>query len=282
MRRILLAFLIFGLFLGACAEDSPEPTAGDQENGGTGSSEEACDLENPPLFEEGVLTVATDRPAYPPWFEGSPKNYSGYEGEVANEIADRMGLDITWVVEPFNKSYAPGAKNYDFDINQITITPEREEAVDFSDGYFQNNQGLLAPEGEPITEATTLEELKDYNLGAQVGTTSLAFINAEIQPTNQVQVFDTTNDLKSALGSGQIDGFFTDVVTTVYLRDFEIKGTEVVGQSAGEEEFGLLFEEGNPLVDCVNQVLGEMESDGTLQRLQDEWLQDYLGVPEFS
>jgi polar amino acid transport system substrate-binding protein len=282
MRRILLAFLIFGLFLGACAEDTPESTAGGAQDDGEAASEEACDLENPPLFEEGVLTVATDRPAYPPWFEGSPKDYSGYEGEVASEIADRMGLDITWVVEPFNKSYAPGAKNYDFDINQITITPEREEAVDFSDGYFQNNQGLLAPEGQPITEATTLEELKDYNLGAQVGTTSLAFINTEIQPTNQVQVFDTTNDLKSALGSGQIDGFFTDVVTTVYLRDFEIKGSEVVGQSAGDEEFGLLFEEGNPLVDCVNQVLGEMESDGTLQGLQDEWLQDYLGVPEFS
>ena len=283
MRRILMAFLIFGLFLGACAEDSSDPTAaGSQDDGDSEAAEEACDVENPPLFEDGVLTVATDRPAYPPWFDGSPKDYSGYEGEVASEIADRMGLDITWVVEPFNKSYAPGAKNYDFDINQITITPEREEAVDFSDGYFQNNQGLLAPEGEAITEATTLEELKDYNLGAQVGTTSLAFINTEIQPSNQVQVFDTTNDLKSALGSGQIDGFFTDVVTTVYLRDFEIKGSEVVGQSAGEEEFGLLFEEGNPLVDCVNQVLGEMESDGTLQGLQDEWLQDYLGVPEFS
>ena len=283
MRRILLAFLIFGLFLGACAEDSSDPTAaGSQDDGDSEAAEESCDVKNPPLFEDGVLTVATDRPAYPPWFEGSPKNYSGYEGEVANEIADRMGLDITWVVEPFNKSYAPGAKSYDFDINQITITPERAEAVDFSDGYFQNNQGLLAPEGEPITDATTLEDLKDYNLGAQVGTTSLAFINTEIQPTNQVQVFDTTNDLKSALGSGQIDGFFTDVVTTVYLRDFEIKGSEVVGQSAGDEEFGLLFEKGNPLVDCINQVLGEMEADGTLQGLQDEWLQDYLGVPEFS
>jgi len=283
MRRILLAFLIFGLFLGACAEDSSDPTAaGSQDDGDSEAAEESCDVENPPLFEDGVLTVATDRPAYPPWFEGSPKNYSGYEGEVANEIADRMGLDITWVVEPFNKSYAPGAKSYDFDINQITITPERAEAVDFSDGYFQNNQGLLAPEGEPITDATTLEDLKDYNLGAQVGTTSLAFINTEIQPANQVQVFDTTNDLKSALGSGQIDGFFTDVVTTVYLRDFEIKGSEVVGQSAGDEQFGLLFEKGNPLVDCINQVLGEMEADGTLQGLQDEWLQDYLGVPEFS
>jgi polar amino acid transport system substrate-binding protein len=281
MRRTLLAFLILGLFLTACAEESSDPTAtGAQE--GSESDESTCDPENPPLLEDRVLTVATDRPAYPPWFEGSPKNYSGYEGDVANHIAGRMGLDITWVVEPFNKSYAPGAKSYDFDINQISITPEREEAVDFSDGYFQNNQGLLAPEGEPITEATTLEELKDYDLGAQVGTTSLAFINTEIQPTNQVQVFDTTNDLKSALASGQIDGFFTDVVTTVYLRDFEIKGSEVVGQYASEEQFGMLFEEGNPLVDCINQVLGEMKSDGTLQALQDKWLQDYLGVPEFN
>ncbi|MGH2698942.1 MAG: ABC transporter substrate-binding protein [Actinomycetota bacterium] len=283
MRRTLLAFLITGLFLGACAEETSDPTAA--ESGGpedTASTEESCDMENPPLFEEGVLTVATDRPAFPPWFEGSPKNYSGYEGEVANEIAERMELDITWVVEPFNKSYAPGAKSYDFDINQISITPERQEAVDFSDGYFQNNQGLLAPEGEPITEATNLDDLKDYNLGAQVGTTSLAFINTEIQPTNQVQVFDTTNDLKSALGSGQIDGFFTDVVTTVYLRDFEIEDSEVVGQYAGDEQFGMLFEKGNPLVGCVNQVLGEMGSDGTLQGLQDEWLQDYLGVHEFS
>ena len=280
MRRILMAFLIFGLFLGACAEDSSDPTAaGSQDDGDSEAAEESCDVENPPLFEDGVLTVATDRPAYPPWFEGSPKNYSGYEGEVANEIADRMGLDITWVVEPFNKSYAPGAKSYDFDINQITITPERAEAVDFSDGYFQNNQGLLAPEGEPITDATTLEDLKDYNLGAQVGTTSLAFINETIQPDADPKIFDTTNDVKSALESGQVDALITDVVTTVYLRDFEIDGSEVVGQFETGEPFGMLFEKGSPLVDCVNQVLAEMESDGTLESLQDEWLQDYLGVP---
>jgi polar amino acid transport system substrate-binding protein len=279
MRRFLLAFLVLGLFLSACAEETASPAAGGSEGG---SSESGCDLEQPPLFKEGELTVATDRPAYPPWFEGSPKNYSGYEGEIANEIAQRMELDITWVVEPFNKSYAPGAKNYDFDINQISVTPERAEAVDFSDGYFQNNQGLLAPEGTPITEASSLSDLKDSTLGAQVGTTSLSFINTKIQPTNQVQVFDTTNDLKSALSSGQIDGFFTDVVTTVFLRDFEIKGSEVVGQYPTDEQFGMLFEKGNPLVGCVNEVLGEMVDDGTLQDLQDEWLQDYLGVPEFS
>ena len=281
MRRFLLAFLVLGLFLSACAEETASPASSGGGSEG-GASESRCDLEDPPLFEEGVLTVATDRPAYPPWFEGSPKNYSGYEGEIANEIAERMGLDITWVVEPFNKSYAPGAKNYDFDINQISVTPERAQAVDFSDGYFQNNQGLLAPGGTPITEATSLAELKDYTLGAQVGTTSLSFINTEIQPANQVQVFDTTNDLKSALSSGQIDGFFTDVVTTVFLRDFEIKGSEVVGQYPTDEQFGMLFEKGNPLVACVNEVLAEMIDDGTVRELQDQWLQDYLSVPEFS
>ena len=277
MRRVILAFLIVGLFLAACAEEDAAPTGA----GADAAAEASCDVDNPPLFEDGILTVATDRPAYPPWFEGSPKNYSGYEGEIANEIADRMGLDIKWVVEPFNKSYAPGAKNYDFDINQISVTPERQEAVDFSEGYFQNNQGLLAPKDSPIGDATSLEDLKEFDLGAQVGTTSLSFINTQVQPDPQVQVFDTTNDLKSALESGQIDGFFTDVVTTVYLRDFEIEDTEVVGQYPTDEQFGMLFEKGNPFVGCVNQVLGEMKSDGTLEQLQDEWLQDYLGVPTF-
>ena len=281
MRRFLLAFVILGLFLSACAEETTTPATGGGGSGG-GASQPECDPEDPPLFEPCVLTVATDRPAYPPWFEGSPKNYSGYEGEIANEIADRMELDITWVVEPFNKSYAPWSKNYDFDINQISVTPERAQAVDFSDGYFQNNQGLLALEGTPIASASSLSELKDYHLGAQVGTTSLAFINVKVEPSIQVLVYDTTNDLKSALATGQIDGFFTDVVTTVFLRDFEIKGSEVVGQYPTNEEFGMLFEKGNPLVGCVNQVLGEMIDDGTVDELQDEWLQDYLSVPEFS
>jgi polar amino acid transport system substrate-binding protein len=280
MRRSLIVLILLGLFLAACAEDDD---GGSNTASGDDSTpvEEGCDLAAPPLFEDGVLTVATDRPAFPPWFEGSPKDYSGFEGEVASEIADRMGLPIKWVVEPFNKSYAPGAKDYDFDINQITATPEREEAVDFSDPYFIDNQGLLALKDNPITDATTVEELKGYQLGAQVGTTSLAFINESIQPDSDPKIFDTTNDVKSALESGQVDALVTDVVTTVYLRDFEIDGSEVVGQFETGEPFGMLFEEGSPLVDCVNQVLAEMESDGTLQSLQDEWLQDYLDVPTF-
>lgn len=270
MKRVVVFGVVSALLLAGC--------------GGGGGSEqgsaEACDVENPPLFEDGTLTVATDRPAYEPWFEGPPEEYSGFEGEVANEVAERMELPITWVVEPFNRSYAPGAKEYDFDINQITITPEREEAVDFSEGYFDNAQGILALEDSPATDAETLSDLAGVKLGAQVGTTSLSFINEEISPESEVSVYDTTNDARSALESGQIDAFVTDLVTTVYLRDFEIDNSVVVGQYPVNEQFGMLFQKDSGLVGCVNGVLSEMKDDGTLEGLEEEYLQQYLEVPE--
>jgi polar amino acid transport system substrate-binding protein len=273
-RTVLISFLVASLLLAGCGQQG----SGESEQGGSGPKE-SCDLKNPPLFKEGVLTVATDKPAYPPWFEGDPEHYSGYEGEVANEVAERMDLPIEWVVEPFNKSYAPGAKDYDFDINQITITPEREQAVDFSEGYFDDSQGVLVLKDSPVADAKSISDLKDAKLGAQVGTTSLDFINETIQPNEEPKVYDTTNDAKSALESGQIDAIVTDLVTTVYLRDFEIKNTKVVGQYPRNEQFGMLFEQGNPLVGCVNEVLGEMKEDGTLQNLKEEYLQQYLSVP---
>ena len=272
-RTVLVGLLIASLLLVGCA--------GQQGSGGSaqGGSEKSCDIKNPPLFKEGVLTVATDKPAYPPWFEGNPENYSGFEGEVANEIAERMNLPIEWVVEPFNKSYAPGSKDYDFDINQITITPERERAVDFSDGYFDNAQGVLTLKGSPVADAQSISDLKDARLGAQVGTTGLEFINETIQPNEETKVYDSTNDAKSALESGQIDAMVTDLVTTVYLRDFEIDNSVVVGKYPRNEQFGMLFEQGNPLVGCVNQVLAKMKEDGTLQQLEEKYLQQYLSVP---
>lgn len=271
--KLVVLVAIAGLLPSACAEE-PNPAAGS----GSGS-EESCDTSNPPLYEEGVLTVATDRPAYPPWFEGSPKHYSGFEGEVASQVAEGLDLPVEWVVEPFNKSYAPGSKNYDFDINQISSTPEREQVVDFSDSYFDNTQGILAPKGSAISGAASLADLADARLGTQVGTTSLSFINEEIQPANDPKIFDSTNDAKSALESGQIDGLVADLVTTVYLRDFEIDGSIVIGQYPTNEPFGMLFEEGNPLRSCVNQVLADMKEDGTLDDLQKKWLKDYLTVP---
>ena len=246
-----------------------------EESGAT----DRCDMEDPPLYSEGVLTVATDRPAYPPWFKGSPKDYSGYEGDVANEVAKRMDLPIKWVVEPFNKSYAPGAKDFDFDINEITITPQRKQAVEFSQGYFDNAQGILVMKDNPAADAKSISDLKDLTIGAQVGTTGLDFVNETIKPTEDPKVFDTTNDAKSALESGQIDVFVTDLVTTVYLRDFEIDGSTVIGKYPRNEQFGILLEKGNPLVGCVNEALSSMKEDGTLEELQKKHLQQYLGVP---
>ena len=277
MRKTLIVLFALSLILIGCAEEE-DPTT----SGGGGSSPDSCATEDLPLYEEGVLTVATDRPAFEPWFKGSPKAYSGFEGDLATEVAGRLGLPIEWVVEPFNKSYAPGQKDYDFDINQITITPERDQAVDFSDGYFNNTQGLLAPKDSDLIGAETIADVRDAQFGAQVGTTSLDFISTEIQPTDDPKIFDTTNDAKSALESGQIDAFVTDLQTVVYLRDFEIEGTEVVGQFPTDEQFGMLFEEGNPLRDCVNEVLAEIKDDGTLDQLQQRWLKLYLKVPSLS
>jgi polar amino acid transport system substrate-binding protein len=266
-RVILIGLLFAVLLLAGCGGPSAESGSADK-----------CALDNPPLFEEGVLTVATDKPAYPPWFKGSSKDYSGYEGDIASEIADRMDLPIKWTVEPFNKSYAPGAKDFDFDINEITITPERERAVDFSDGYFDNAQGVLVMKDNPAAETKSISDLKDLTIGGQVGTTALDFVNQTVKPTTDPKVYDT-NDAKSALESGQIDAFVTDPVTTVFMRDFQIERSTVIGKYPRNEQLGMLFEQGNPLVGCVNEILGEMKIDGTLQKLKKQHLQQYLDVP---
>jgi polar amino acid transport system substrate-binding protein len=268
-RIILIGFLLVALLLAGCSGQSSE------ESGKT----DRCDMEQPPLYTDGVLTVATDRPAYPPWFKGSPKDYSGYEGDVAKEVAKRMDLPVKWVVEPFNKSYAPGAKDFDFDINEITITPKRKQAVEFSQGYFDNAQGILVMKDGPAADAKSLSDLEDLTIGAQVGTTGLDFVNETIKPAEDPKVFDTTNDAKSALESGQIDVFVTDLVTTVYLRDFEIDGSTVIGKYPRNEQCGILLEKGNPLVGCVNEALTSMKEDGTLEELQKKHLQQYLDVP---
>jgi polar amino acid transport system substrate-binding protein len=267
-RGVLIGLLVVVLLLVGCGGPA-------QESGST----DRCDMEDPPLYTEGVLTVATDKPAYKPWFKGPPNDYSGYEGDVANEVAKRMDLPIKWVVEPFNKSYAPGAKDFDFDINQITITPEREKVVEFSDGYFDNAQGVLVMKDGPAADAKSLSDLEDLTIGAQVGTTALDFVSETVNPTNDPKVYDSTNDAKSALESGQIDVFVTDLVTTVYLRDFEIDGSTVIGKYPRNEQFGMLLQKGNQLVGCVNEALSLMKSDGTLEKLEKKHLQQYLDVP---
>ena len=236
------------------------------------------------LYQHGVLTVATDKPAYPPWFEDNdPANGKGYESAVAYAIAKQLGFttsQVHWAYEPFNASYSPGPKKFDFDINEISYTPQRATAVTFSDSYYDVDQALVALKNTPIAAHHTPADLKGYIFGDQVGTTSLAFINSAIQPTSRPKIFQTLNDVKESLQTHQIAALVTDTPTAQFISSSEIKGSVMVGQfpSSGEH-YGLLFTLGNPLVTCVNKAIATLKSNGTLQALQKKYLKIYLSVP---
>ena len=276
---------VAGLVLAGCSsseETATESTSAEataSESASESAATDECAIENLTTITPGVLTIGTDTPAYPPYFvDDDPTNGEGFESAVAYAVADKLGFtpaDVVWEVVPFNTSYAPGDKNFDFDINQISITPERAEVVDFSDGYYTVNQAVVAFNDSPIAGATSIAELKDAKLGAQVGTTSLTFVTDVVQPTNEPYVFNDTNDAKSALSNGQIDGIVVDLPTAYYVTAVEFEDSKIVGQFAaqeGGEEFGLLFQKGNPLVSCVNNVLTELKDSGELQTIQDTWL----------
>ncbi len=238
-----------------------------------------CSKDNLTLLTPGTLTIGTDSPAYPPYFEDDdPSNGKGFESAVSYAVAKQLGFspqEVTWVTVPFNKSYAPGAKDFDFDINQISITPKRQKAVDFSDGYYTVNQAVVARKDSPIANATTLAELQAAKLGAQVGTTSLDFINTVVKPAEQPYVYNDTNDAKSALNAGQIDAIVVDLPTAYYITAVEMPKAKIVGQfeaTADGEQFGLLFAKGNPLVTCVNKALAALSDSGELKAIQDQWL----------
>ena len=250
-----------------------------EESTSESAATDECAYENLTTINPGMLTVGTDTPAYPPYFsDDDPTNGEGFESAIAYAVGSQLGfapMDVKWEVVPFNTSYAPGNKNFDFDINQISITPERSEVVDFSDGYYTVNQAVVAFNDSPIAGATTITELKDAKLGAQVGTTSLSFVTEVVQPTDEPYVFNDTNDAKSALQNGQIDGIVVDLPTAYYVTAAEFDNSKIVGQfqaAAGGEEFGLLFQQGNPLVNCVNKALTTLKDSGELQEIQDAWL----------
>jgi polar amino acid transport system substrate-binding protein len=285
MRRILItaAVAALGTGLAACGSTG-------YGSSGAGSTPSAAATTctyagvQKDLYAKGVLTVATDKPAYPPWFESNnPANGKGYESAVAYAVAKQLGFknsQVKWAYEPFNDSYAPGPKKFDFDINEISVTPQRAQAVTFSNSYYDVQQALVALKGTPIVTKHSPADLKTYVFGDQVGTTSLAFINSAIQPTQTPKVYETLNDVKQALQTHQIAAFVTDTPTAQYISSSQIPHSVMVAQfpSSGEH-YGLLFAKGDPLVTCVNKALATLHNNGTLTALQKKYLQIYLSVP---
>jgi polar amino acid transport system substrate-binding protein len=284
MRRILSVAASAAVIAGIAACGSSSSSSPGAGSGGATTTSCSNSAIQPDLYQKGQLTVATDKPVYPPWFlNNNPANGQGYESAVAYAIAKQLGFkssQVKWAYEPFNASYAPGPKKFDFDVNEISYTPQRATAVTFSDSYYDVQQALVALKNGPIASKHSPAQLKTYVYGDQVGTTSLAFITSEIQPTAQPKVFQTLNDVKSALQTHQIAALVTDTPTAQYISSSEIPGTVMVGQfpSTGEH-YGLLFAKGDSLVTCVNKAIATLKSNGTLQHLQKQYLQIYLTVP---
>lgn len=274
-----VAALVAVAALSSCAQenDSPTPVA---------SGDDAC--ASITTAEDGVLTIATSNPAFPPYvIKNDPENGKGFESATAYAVAAEMGFEtdaIEWTFAPFGKLFAPGDKDFDFAINQIGISPARERAVTFSQPYYEAANAVLVLKDSNFASATSLADLADAKIGVQSGTTGQTQVEAVIEPTQDLAVYPNSVNATQALTNGQIDAFVTDLPTTIYLATVEISGV-VVGQLPGDEAadtWGLVLEKDNPLVSCVDQALQATKDSGELQSITDKWMTEYNDAPVLS
>lgn len=288
MRTIRL--LMAGLF-SATALTAVTLTSSVTSGAATSSSLASCKTTiNSQEYAKGKLTVATDNPVYTPWFVGNkPTNGKGFESALAYDIAKTLGIsksNVVWTYEPFDNSYTPGPKKFDFDINEISYTAQRATAVTFSESYYNVTQSIVTLKGSVVAKKHTPAELKTYLYGDQIGTTGLAYIYNKIHPTQQTRVYSTLDTAVAALESGQINAIVVDTPDGQYMASSEVENSKKkpdgvqVGQfpSTGEH-YGLLFKKGNPLVGCINVALNTLKSNGTLASLTSKWLNIYTSVP---
>lgn len=271
-RRSLTAIIIAAsatLALAGCA-------------GGAGDASGGSDY-----VTDGKLTIATGEPAYFPWvLDDDPESGEGFEAAVAYAVADELGFaadDVVWVRSTFEQAIAPGPKDFDINLQQFSITDEREQNVDFSSPYYETTQVVITTESSPAASATSIADLKDLLVGAQTGTTSFAAVEEVIAPTAGAQVFNTNDDAKLALQSGTVDAIVVDLPTAFYLTGVELDGGKIVGQlpatAGGGDAFGLVLAKGSPLTVEVTAAVDALRERGTLDELAAEWLGGEGGAP---
>jgi polar amino acid transport system substrate-binding protein len=310
MRKIFVGLALMAVVAVACApEDEGTGASGGTASGATGAtasgatgspSADPCATDQLDLVSAGTLTVGTGNPAYPPWWGGGesdehsewkindPYALEGFEGAVVGALAQQMGFStdqVAFVEVPFNKSFAPGPKDFDFVLQQISFSEKRAQSVDFSDSYYDVNQALVSVKGSSIDGATSFADLSEARLGAPIGTTSYDYIIDNIQPNVEPAVYDDLNGAVQDLKNGQLDGIVVDLPTAFFITAVQIPKGIIVGQfpTVGQQEyFAMAFAKGNPLVACVNAALQALKDDGTLASIQQEWLSDKASAPVIS
>ena len=302
MRRSTLAIvsvLVLGLALVAAgcggkkgssssSSSATESTTGGaaEAEGGATADAAACTPAKMETHSAETLTIATDKPAYPPYFENDePENGEGFEGAVGYAIGKQLGYaknQIKWTVEPFDSSYAPGPKNFDFDLNEISITPVREKAVDFSAPYYTAKQAVVVLEGSEAAKAKSLAELKGTKFGVQINTTSLKAVEEFIEPSSKPEVFNSSGDVVTALKNGQVEAVVVDLPTALYLTEAQVENATIAGQfgNAEGEEWGALLGHESPLTDCVTGAVEALEESGELEKITQRWMSQAANAPE--
>jgi len=317
MRRSLpiVGFLLASLALGACtsgatpapssapsvasASVAPSLAASAAASVQPSASPSPCGPTKFTLKTSGKLTIGTDNPAYPPYYDipaagaakpwelGDPTDGKGFESAFAYALATKLGFaqaDVKWVVVPFDNSFAPGTKPFDLDINQVSYTKDRAAAVDMSDGYYTLNQSIVALKANGLAAVTSIAGMKGFKFGAQIGTTSLDTINNVIAPTAAAKVYTTNDDAIAGLKAKQIDGLVVDLPTAFYVTAAQVDNSVIVGQfpaptGADAEHFSVVLPLGSSVTNCVNSSIAAMKADGSLEALTKEWLSDKASAP---
>jgi polar amino acid transport system substrate-binding protein len=265
----------------------------DSEETGPTAAPGSCAIADLNLVTAGTLTVATGEPAFPPWVgttdgEGfdDPTSKLGFEAGLVYAIAGELGFtddQVVWTRIGFNEAIAPGPKPWDFNLQQYSITDDRAEIVDFSVPYYTTRQSLVVYPDSPYASVTKIDDLKGAILGAQIGTTSLDFIENVIKPDKDPNVYDENVDLEAAMNAGQIDGLIVDLPTAYFVTAVQVEGAIIAGQfeteAAEPDNYGLLFAKDNPLVPCINTAIETLRENGTLKELEDTFLTQGGGIP---
>jgi polar amino acid transport system substrate-binding protein len=299
MPRLITALLAILALLAACSAGGGAASGSAASGGGGGD----CTADGLETQTDGRLTIGTSNPAFPPyvmppdegeeatapWELGDPTKGRGFEAAVAYAVAEELGFaqdEVDWIAVPFENTFAPGEKEFDFALQQISYTEERAEVVDMSDGYFFVNQALVSRDGSDLAGATSIEEIRPFRLGVASGTTSLAYIEEVIQPEQDPSVYNDNDAAIAALNAEQIDGIVVDLPTAFFITAVQMEDGVIVGQFPAaddeQERFSLVLEQDSPLTDCVNDALARLTESGELDDITQEWMSDNAGAPEIA